>query len=89
MEQGDDAGQQGEAGVVQLIASAAQVRGWLKSATGCGCNTLDVCACSRRKTAYRRTVSSSPAGGLPRPLEPSVAPRSGVRQATFWRAWEH
>lgn len=30
--------------VEELIARAQSVRGWLNTATGCGCNTLDVCA---------------------------------------------
>jgi MerR family transcriptional regulator, redox-sensitive transcriptional activator SoxR len=30
--------------VDELIARADRVRGWLQTATGCGCNTLDVCA---------------------------------------------
>jgi MerR family transcriptional regulator, redox-sensitive transcriptional activator SoxR len=30
--------------VDELIARAERVRGWLQTATGCGCNTLDVCA---------------------------------------------
>ena len=30
--------------VDQLIERAQVVRGWLKTATGCGCATLDVCA---------------------------------------------
>ena len=30
--------------VEELIARAQRVRGWLQTATGCGCNTLDVCA---------------------------------------------
>jgi MerR family redox-sensitive transcriptional activator SoxR len=30
--------------VEELIARAQRVRGWLKTATGCGCDTLDVCA---------------------------------------------
>lgn len=30
--------------VEELIARAQRVRGWLNTATGCGCNTLDVCA---------------------------------------------
>jgi len=30
--------------VDELIARAERVRSWLKTATGCGCNTLDVCA---------------------------------------------
>jgi MerR family redox-sensitive transcriptional activator SoxR len=30
--------------VDELIVRAQAVRGWLKTATGCGCDTLDVCA---------------------------------------------
>jgi DNA-binding transcriptional MerR regulator len=30
--------------VEELIARAQRVHGWLQTATGCGCNTLDVCA---------------------------------------------
>lgn len=30
--------------VEELIGRAERVRGWLQTATGCGCNTLDVCA---------------------------------------------
>ena len=30
--------------VEELIARADRVRGWLQTATGCGCGTLDVCA---------------------------------------------
>lgn len=30
--------------VDELIARAERVRGWLQTATGCGCDTLDVCA---------------------------------------------
>jgi MerR family redox-sensitive transcriptional activator SoxR len=30
--------------VEELIARADRVRGWLQTATGCGCNTLDICA---------------------------------------------
>jgi MerR family transcriptional regulator, redox-sensitive transcriptional activator SoxR len=30
--------------VEELIDRAERVRGWLQTATGCGCNTLDVCA---------------------------------------------
>jgi MerR family transcriptional regulator, redox-sensitive transcriptional activator SoxR len=30
--------------VDELIARAERVRGWLQTATDCGCNTLDVCA---------------------------------------------
>jgi MerR family transcriptional regulator, redox-sensitive transcriptional activator SoxR len=30
--------------VEELIARADRVRGWLQTATGCGCATLDVCA---------------------------------------------
>lgn len=30
--------------VEELIARAERVRTWLQTATGCGCNTLDICA---------------------------------------------
>ena len=30
--------------VEELIARGERVRGWLQTATGCGCDTLDVCA---------------------------------------------
>jgi MerR family redox-sensitive transcriptional activator SoxR len=30
--------------VDELIARAERVRGWLQTASGCGCDTLDVCA---------------------------------------------
>ena len=39
-----DAGEPAHERLQQLFDRADRVRGWLQTATGCGCDTLDVCA---------------------------------------------
>jgi len=53
--------------VEQLIARAERMRGWLQTATRCGCNTLDVCALFADEHRGRQAACGGVAATAPRP----------------------